>query len=424
MGGYSSIYDFKVADNGLVYYVLYNGGYQLWRSDGTAAGTILLSSTLYATYSLNVAGNTAFFVAGDSVVNGILVNAELWKSDGSVAGTKMVKDINPGTANSSPKGMFIYKNEVYFAANNGVGASFWKSDGTKAGTIQLRQIDPWYFSSVFSTARYSFEISNDILYFAAINYANTKGTQLWRTDGTVAGTYSVKDISPDADSYYPIPFYLTDVKGTLFFIPQYEGGVYGTELWKSDGTKAGTQLVKDVTSATDSSGLNNLTAFGGKLYFTKSGVLWSSDGTADGTMPVDDAGISDVYIYNIVAASNQLFLSGSTQQYGIELYAGKPDAAGKFVASKVATEDATKTSLSFNAILYPNPVISNAMLQITGNTKNVSISVTDMNGKKLWQSNNINATLVKLPVEKYTSGTYLITVTNGIESKTIKLVKQ
>ena len=141
-------------------------------------------------------------------------------------------------------------------------------------------------------------------------------------------------------------------------------------------------------------------------------------------MPVDDAGISDVYVYNIVAASNQLFLSGSTQQYGIELYAGKPDATGKFVASKVSSEDAIKTSLSFNAILYPNPVVSNAMLQITGNTKNVSVSITDMSGKKLWQSNNINAMLIKLPIEKYASGTYIVTITNGTESKTIKLIKQ
>ena len=418
-GGYSYIYDFKVADNGLVYYVLYNSGYQLWRSDGTAAGTILLSSTLYATYSLNVAGNTAFFVGGDAV-NGY----ELWKSDGSVTGTKIVKDINPGIGNSSPKGMFIYKNEVYFEANNGVGASIWKSDGTESGTRLLRQIDPWYSTSVFSTERYYFEVSNNILYFSAINYANAKGTQLWRTDGTVVGTYSVKDISPDADSFYPFPFYLTDVNGTLFFILQYEGGVNGTELWKSDGTKEGTQLVKDITPGADASGLNNLTSFGGKLYFTKSGALWSSDGTADGTMPVDDAGINDVYVYNIVAANGQLFLSGSTQQYGIELYAGKVNETGKFVASKTASEDATKTSLSFNAILYPSPVVSNAMLQITGNTKNVSVSITDMSGKKLWQSNNINGTLIKLPIEKYTSGTYLVTVTNGIESKTIKLVKQ
>ncbi len=410
---------FEVADNGIIFYTLFNYSSftsELWRSDGTSAGTYLLSPY---NGNLNVAGNTAFFVASDAVYGN-----ELWKSDGSVAGTKMVKDINPGIANSSPKGMFVYKNEVYFAANNGAGASLWKSDGTKSGTIQLRQIDPWYSSSVFSTERYNFEISNNILYFSAINYANAKGTELWKSDGTKEGTQPVKDVSSDADSYYPIPYYLTDVNGTLFFILQYEGGVNGTELWKSDGTKEGTKLVKDITPGADASGLNNLTGFGGKLYFTNSGVLWSSDGTADGTIPVDDAGISDVYVYNIVAASDQLFLSGSTQQYGTELYAGKVDETGKFVASKSTNENAVKTSLPFSAMLYPNPVVSKATLQLTGDTKNISVSVTDMSGKILWQNNTLNATLIKLPIEKYTSGTYFVTVTNGKESKTIKLVKQ
>jgi ELWxxDGT repeat protein len=207
--------------------------------------------------------------------------------------------------------------------------------------------------------------------------------------------------------------------------------VNGAELWKTDGTKTGTIMVKDITPGSGASNLNGLTSFGGKLYFQNAEVkedgvsryyLWSSDGTVDGTNEIGDFGISNIAA--IFAAKDNLFLTVYTHEYGAELYAGKPDATGKLVASKVATGDAVKTSLSFSAILYPNPVVSNAMLQITGNTKNISVSITDINGKKLWQSSNINATLIKLPTEKYTSGTYLLTVTNGTESKTIKVVKQ
>ncbi len=418
--GYLYILDFKVADNGLVFYVLHNyntGGNELWRSDGTTAGTLQLSSTVYSTHSLNVSGNTAFFVAGDAM-NGY----ELWKSNGSVTGTAIVKDINPGTGNSNPVGMFVYKNAVYFAADNGAGPSFWKSDGTSDGTIQLAIIDPWYSaSSVFSTARYHFEISNNILYFSAINYADSKGTQLWRTDGTVSGTRPVKDVSPDANSFYPIPYYLTDVNGTLFFITN-DNGVIGTELWKTDGTEAGTQLVKDVTEGTEG-GLNNLVSFGGKLYFTKSGVLWSSDGTADGTMPVDDAVISEVTIQNIVAAGDKLFLSGFTQQYGYELYAGKANEREKFEASGMGNAKLAILS-AFNAILYPNPSSSNATLQITGNITDVSISITDINGRKLWQTRSNNEMFVKLPTEKFAPGTYLVTITGDKGSKILKLIKK
>jgi ELWxxDGT repeat protein len=369
---------------------------------------------LLSGYNLNVAGNTAFFVTGDATYG-----HELWKSDGSIAGTKMVKDINRGPGSSNPAGFFIEKNEIYFAANNGVGPSFWKSDGTKAGTIQLGQIDPWY-SSVLATALYYFAVSNDIIYFAAIDYTNSKSSQLYRTDGTVTGTYAVKDISPTANGFYPYPGHFKDVNGTLFFIG--DDGVNGAELWKTNGTENGTQLVKDITPGAGASILNNLISFGGKLFFTNSGALWSSDGTTDGTVAVDDPVISNVNVYNIITSNDQLFLSGYTYQYGIELYAGKVSETGKFVASK--TNEATKTTMSFNAVLYPNPAVSNVTLQITGNAKNVSVSIADISGKKLWQSSINNATLINLPTAKFPAGSYFVTITSGKESKTIKLVKQ
>ncbi len=274
-----------------------------------------------------------------------------------------------------------------------------------------------------STERYYFEISNNTLYFSAIDYANSKGTQLWKTDGTVAGTQVVKDVSPNANSFYPFPFYFKDVNGTLFFIG--DDGVHGTELWKSDGTETGTQMVKDITPGADASNLFNLTSFGGKLFFTNSGILWSSDGTADGTIPVDDEVISKVQVSNIVATSNKLFLSGYTYKYGIELYAGEVnEQTEKFVMSRAANEKAVETSVPFNASLYPNPVMSTATLQIKGNTKSVSVSIADMSGRKLWESNSIKSTFVNLPVEKFAAGTYLVTVKSDIGNKTIKLVKE
>uniref|UniRef100_UPI00056C1DDD hypothetical protein n=1 Tax=Microcystis aeruginosa TaxID=1126 RepID=UPI00056C1DDD len=68
--------------------------------------------------------------------------------------------------------------------------------------------------------------------------------ELWKSDGTAAGTVLVKDINPGSSSSYPGS--LTAVGNTLFFTA-YDGlGGSGTELWKSDGTAAGTVLVKDI----------------------------------------------------------------------------------------------------------------------------------------------------------------------------------
>ncbi len=412
--------NYAVADNGLLFYTMYNRTadvYELWRSDGTAAGNFMLSSTLLLANALHILGSTALFVAGDGD------NKELWQSDGTVAGTKLVKDINPGSGGSYPGGLFVYNNEVYFGAYDGVDHAFWKSDGTKKGTVEIKNIDPWWSDFPGGTARL-FCISSGILYFSAIDYSGGNGTELWKTDGTSGGTQVVKDINPYDNSATESPYYLTDVNGVLFFTAN--DGVHGRELWKSDGTKKGTQMVKDIVSGTDPDPdflvLTNLVSYAGKLYFTNNNSLWVSDGTKKGTTAVSDNVISKVSAYNVVAAGDQLFVSGLTNEYGTELYAGKIDNnTGMITMSGSANEARAKTTQSFDVILYPNPVSSNARLQITGNAKNVSI--TDLNGKQLWQSNNINASLINLPVEKFASGTYFVIVENGKETKTIKLVK-
>ncbi len=61
------------------------------------------------------------------------------------------------------------------------------------------------------------------------------------------------------------------------------GGVTGDELWKSDGTTAGTIAVKDIVSGFESSGPSELTAAGARVFFQASGSLYVSDGTESGT---------------------------------------------------------------------------------------------------------------------------------------------
>src|SRR5205823_8808173 len=89
-------------------------------------------------FNLMVVGETLFFSANDGV-NG----TELWKSDGTAAGTVLVKDIRPGSAGSSPSYHTVVKGTLYFTANDGVnGVELWKSDGTAAGTVLVKDIRP------------------------------------------------------------------------------------------------------------------------------------------------------------------------------------------------------------------------------------------------------------------------------------------
>lgn len=100
------------------------------------------------------------------------------------------------------------------------------------------------------------------LFFAANN--STTGIELWKSNGTAAGTVQVKDVSPGTKGSGP--FYLTSVGGTLYFTATSD--TTGLELWKSDSTTTGTILVSDIIPGTSGSSLLGLTSLGGTLYFS------------------------------------------------------------------------------------------------------------------------------------------------------------
>lgn len=130
-----------------------------------------------------------------------------------------------------------------------------------------------------------------ILFFSA--WDATHGDELWRSDGTTAGTYRVKDIMPGRGSSFPRQ--LVAVGTTLFFLAHDEET--GHQIWCSDGSEAGTRRVKVMSDGSSETRPRNLTAAAGKLFFTmpagpaSSGeTLWCSDGTLEGTreVPVED----------------------------------------------------------------------------------------------------------------------------------------
>ena len=68
---------------------------------------------------------------------------ELWVSDGTTDGTLMVTDIYPGTDSSSPEGLIACNTFVYFSADDGIhGRELWVSDGTESGTMLVKDIRP------------------------------------------------------------------------------------------------------------------------------------------------------------------------------------------------------------------------------------------------------------------------------------------
>lgn len=292
---------------------------ELWKSDGTAAGTVLVDGATGSSSpsQLTVVNSTLFFVGQRTISNS--TGPELWKTDGTAAGTVLVKDIVRGPSGSNPINLVNVSGTLYFAATTvSTGTELWKSNGTAAGTVQVRDI------VAGSSGAYPNKLINNAgtLYFTANNVTN--GTELWKSNGTSAGTSLVRDISSGAFGSYP--YYLTSVSGTLFFS-------VANELWKSDGTSLGTVQVE--STAGGSTIPRNLINGNGTLYFSAIGTgigeeIWKSDGTSAGTVLLKD-------IDNAVTSSspNTFFNIGSTLYFtasefgqGRELYKSDGTTAG------------------------------------------------------------------------------------------------
>ena len=86
-------------------------------------------------------GNTVYFRANDGANGGN--NYELWKSDGTASGTMMVKDINvSGNGASWHNNVAVIGNTLYFTADDGTnGNELWKTDGTASGTVMVKDIN-------------------------------------------------------------------------------------------------------------------------------------------------------------------------------------------------------------------------------------------------------------------------------------------
>lgn len=225
-------------------------GYQLWVSDGTAAGTRPLTNdtTSLPSQRRHQPGgffvHTMFPVAGrlyfSAGFGGIPSGWDLWSTDGTPDGTVDLAFFDPNNPTSHPGSpppteIVDYHGEALFFAD--ASASFphlWLSDGTSAGTIDVTNaLDP-----SFDRATGLLE-ANGFVYFLKPGAAlapDSHSLGLWRTNGTAAGTVSVipnMGISGGSVSK-------AVVNGTMYWNI---GASDGYELWKSDGTAAGTTRV-------------------------------------------------------------------------------------------------------------------------------------------------------------------------------------
>lgn len=235
-----------------------------------------------------------------------LHGTELWITDGTPQGTRMVRELQPGVGTElPPQGTGNYQlvaagETVYFAGSDPqFGTELFKSDGTEAGTVPVMDLIPGLTGAnpqVLAT-------NGNTLFFSA-RTISSRGSELWKTDGSPAGTLRLYEPAPELDGLArrddgvsPASFVPAGVLNGVLYYPSHTAAV-GTELWRSDGSPAGTFLLKDLDPRQGSDG-NPRDSFpdgfikaGNLLYFTATTEdgyeLWRTDGTATGTFRLQD----------------------------------------------------------------------------------------------------------------------------------------
>ncbi len=324
--------------NGTLFFVTTTPGaptFDLWSSNGTAAGTsevkALVPAASNAVQDMIAAGNRLFFVADDGSSG-----QELWTSTGTAGGTGMVKDIRAGAGNGAFPNLTDVGGKAYFTGNDGVhGYEPWSSNGTAAGTTMAKDVCASSDGDGMKPLSYP-DIGNlnGIALFSGRDCLGGTGDELWRSNGTSGGTTLVKDINPNNSS--PTnpgsgPQNFIQFGGNAYFDAgdgsAGQPGAHGGELWKTNGTGAGTVMVKDINPGDGGSGPDDFAIAGGSLFFragdgSHGAELWKTDGTGAHTTMVADinpgSGASNPTL--LTAADGKLFFFANDGTHGLQLY--------------------------------------------------------------------------------------------------------
>lgn len=309
---------------------LYYTGFILFLSLQLTAQSRLITTFQTDNYggpSLTIAaGNKLFFSAYDS-----LHGRELWCTDGTTAGTFMVKDINPGSFNGIGDYFtytaYVMNGTLYFKGDDGIfGWELWRSDGTVNGTYLVQDLTPGSSSSGFGY----FTSANNILYFTG-----GTGSQLWRSDGTTAGTYVLAG--------FTIITNLCAFNGNIYFAADQNNS--GQELWKSNGTSAGTFLLKDLNGAFGASLPCNFHTTPSALYFmasTNDGwELWKTTGSNASTVmvkdinPTGDAVLTSYAEASMVNIADTVYFRAQDGVNGFQLWKSDGTSQGTMMCTNI-----------------------------------------------------------------------------------------
>ncbi|MEM7205595.1 MAG: hypothetical protein AAF628_35395 [Planctomycetota bacterium] len=279
------------------------GGWNLYATDGSGAGTRLLADfdALGGSVAVDapVEHQGRLFFAGRTAATGL----ELWSTDGTAAGTALVADVNPGSGSAlSWFSAASLGDHLYFAAaDSGSNQEVWRTDGTAPGTELFADLEPTFGSApsdlqtIGARVVFSARVNGDRQYYGAdgaaveplsaaplsvnsnwILYSNGQkligmlrgpngSFELWGTDGTPAGSGVIKQIAPDGSAFVNLRAWRVSSGDKLLFGAG--DAAVGHEIFITDGTAAGTGVLVDLVPGPNPSYPDYVTRLIDRLVF-------------------------------------------------------------------------------------------------------------------------------------------------------------
>ncbi|KAE9036592.1 hypothetical protein PR002_g7013 [Phytophthora rubi] len=306
---------------------------------------------------------------------------EIWYSDGTAVGTVLLKDIFPGSGSSNPSYLtpFSKDNRVYFAAE-GPHLSWQVEEAHRDGCQSFRpsSLDPDIYFAVAAVNVWDSEDTYDCpLGFRWMSTSQAQQVFLgtitldghseepltyfdqcgWRgyewggqtrkyfrfSDSKITGAFKHAGFR---DSYRPDTGFQTDLFAGIVCYresPSYQV-TWGSQLWATDGTAMGTQRVARISTAPEGSNPSHFVELNQRLYFQATSPefgaeLWSTDGTRAGTYLVADVefGARSSKPRSLTVFDSRVYFSAETQNFGRELWFSNGDPRFEFNYGQHAT---------------------------------------------------------------------------------------